>query len=236
MMPAATAPAGAFLGPGETEFVACPSGALWWPDERTLIVSDLHLEKGSSYARSRQFLPPYDTVATLNRLAEAIARHAPRRVVALGDSFHDAGGPARLDAQARATLAALMAGREWIWISGNHDPALPPALGGTMADEIALAGIRLCHEPHTDETGAEIAGHLHPVACVRARGRIAGRVIRRRCFASGGNRLVMPAFGALAGGLSVLAPAFSAVVPPALLTAHVIGRDRVFTLPASALA
>src|SRR5438128_12436748 len=103
-------------------FVADFSGALFWEERSLLVVSDLHLEKGSSFATRGVLLPPYDTVATLGRLAAAIARHDPRMVIALGDSFHDRDAYGRLSAPDRDTIAALQARRDWIWISGNHDP------------------------------------------------------------------------------------------------------------------
>ena len=158
------------------------AGALVWEEHRLLVVSDLHLEKGSSYAARGVLLPPYDTLATLSRLAAVIARHDPRVVIALGDSFHDRTAHERLSPDDRDTLSALQAGRDWIWISGNHDPALPRDLGGTVADEVAIGPITFRHEP----TGArgEIAGHLHPKARVAAR----GRAMERRCFASDGLR------------------------------------------------
>lgn len=264
---AAVAATGGVIRLGATECFATLSGALWWPAQNTLVVADLHLEKGSSLARSRQFLPPYDTAETLGRLGRIIAALHPARVVALGDSFHDGGGPARLDAAARAHLAALMAGREWLWIAGNHDPDLPASfrhadaggtatdetaadrtgsggaairnpeirdagIGGTVAAEAEIGGIVLRHEPSPAAGGpCEIAGHLHPVARVPAR----DRIIRRRCFAAGRRRLVLPAFGALAGGLDVRDPAFAAVLPQADFTAHILGRERIYSLPATAL-
>ena len=161
------------------------------------MVSDLHLEKGSSFAARGVLLPPYDTVATLGRLAAVIARHDPRMVIALGDSFHDRDAHDRLSATDRDAIAALQSRRDWIWISGNHDPALPPDLGGVVASEVAIGRIVFRHEP----TGAagEIAGHLHPKARVSTR----GRSMERRCFACDGERAVMPAFGAYTGGLSI---------------------------------
>src|ERR1700676_1327441 len=102
--------------------LADPSGALYWPEQGLLAVADLHLEKGSSYAARGQLLPPYDTAATLARLARLIAHYAPRCVVALGDNFHDGGGPARLSDEDRDNLRDLQRGRDWIWIAGNHDP------------------------------------------------------------------------------------------------------------------
>src|SRR5215208_5061498 len=105
-----------------TELLADPSGALYWPDEGALIVADLHLEKGSALAKRGMLLPPYDTAATLARLARLIARWTPRLVIALGDSFHDADGHARMAASDRVALAALQRSRDWLWIAGNHDP------------------------------------------------------------------------------------------------------------------
>lgn len=200
------------------------SGALLLPDEGTLLVADLHLEKGSSFARRGQFLPPYDTRATLANLAEVIARLAPRRVVALGDSFHDTDGPDRLPADDAAALRALQMGRDWIWITGNHDTTLPPELGGEVVADLSIAGLTLCHEPRAGSSGW-IAGHLHPVGKVAMR----GRAVRRRCFVGDGTRLVMPAFGAYAGGLNVCDAAFKPLFPEGF-TAHLLGDSRIFTI------
>ncbi len=203
------------------------SGALFWEEQRLLVVSDLHLEKGSSFALRGVLLPPYDTVATLGRLAAVVARHDPRMVIALGDSFHDRDAHARLSDADRDTLTALQAGRDWIWISGNHDPALPSNLGGMVASEVAIGRIAFRHEP----TGAfgEIAGHLHPKARVPTR----GRTMERRCFASDGERAVMPAFGAYAGGLSIRDAAFSKIFQSLGFTAHVLGDNRLHSIAAS---
>ena len=208
-------------------FAADLSGALYWEEQRLLVVSDLHLEKGSSYAGRGVLLPPYDTIATLGRLAAAISRHDPRIVIALGDSFHDRTAHGRLTVDNREAVAALQTGRDWIWISGNHDPALPRDLGGTVADDVAIGPITFRHEP----TGAhgEIAGHLHPKARVTAR----GRSMERRCFASDGMRAVMPAFGAYAGGLSIRDAAFAKIFPKNGFVAHLLGDRRVHAIAAS---
>ena len=209
------------------DLVADLSGALFWEEERLLVVSDLHLEKGSSFAARGVLLPPYDTVATLGRLAAVIARHHPRAVIALGDSFHDRDAHERLSATDREAIAALQAQRDWIWISGNHDPALPSDLGGVVASEVAIGKIVLRHEP----TGAigEIAGHLHPKARVATR----GRSMERRCFASDGERAVMPAFGAYTGGLSIRDAAFAKLFKTPGLMAHVLGDHRLHAIAAS---
>ena len=208
-------------------FVADFSGALFWEAQSLLVVSDLHLEKGSSFASRGVLLPPYDTVATLSRLAAVIARHDPRQVIALGDSFHDRDAHARLSEPDREALAALQLRRNWIWISGNHDPALPSDLGGVIATEVAIGPIAFRHEP----TGAagEIAGHLHPKARVPTR----GRSIERRCFASDGERAVMPAFGAYTGGLSIRDAAFTRIFGSPGFMAHVLGDNRVHAFVAS---
>ncbi|MFC7396111.1 ligase-associated DNA damage response endonuclease PdeM [Chelatococcus sp. GCM10030263] len=209
---------------------ADPRGALHLLEERMLVIADLHLEKGSSYARRGVFLPPYDTHATLDRLDRLVADYAPRVVVALGDSFHDGGGGGRLLDADRERLAALQRGRQWIWIAGNHDPDPPEGVGGDVMDELALDGIAFRHIPTVSHSGGiEIAGHLHPVAKVAGR----GGVVRRRCFALNESRCVLPAFGAYAGGLNVRDAAFSPLFPEGL-TAHVLGR-RLFAIAAPLL-
>ncbi|CAH1659309.1 MAG: ligase-associated DNA damage response endonuclease PdeM [Chelatococcus sp.] len=212
---------------GQHTATADPSGALLLREERMLVVADLHLEKGSSYARRRIFLPPYDTRATLERLAAVIDSHAPRIVVALGDSFHDDGGGGRLDAGDRERLAALQRGRQWIWITGNHDPSPPVGVGGDVVTEMSAGGMALRHIPGSApdcRAAFELAGHLHPVAKVASR----GQVVRRRCFALGPGRCVLPAFGAYAGGLNVRDEVFAPLFPKGM-TAHVLGR-RTFAI------
>lgn len=208
------------------DMIADLSGALFWEEERLLVVSDLHLEKGSSFAARGVLLPPYDTAATLTRLGAAIMRHNPRTVIALGDSFHDRDAHERLSAPDGENLRALQMHRDWIWISGNHDPSLPREIGGTVCDEAAIGPLVFRHEP----TGArgEIAGHLHPKARVAAR----GRSVERRCFASDGERAVMPAFGSYTGGLNIRDVAFAAIFQTLTFTAHVLGDRRVHSIAA----
>lgn len=209
------------------DLVADLSGALFWERQSLLVVSDLHLEKGSSFAARGVLLPPYDTAATLGRLAAVVARHDPKVVIALGDSFHDRNAHGRLSAPDRDAIAALQTKRDWIWISGNHDPALPSTLGGVVADEVAIGPIAFRHEP----TGApgEIAGHLHPKARVSTR----GRSMERRCFACDGIRAVMPAFGAFAGGLNIRDAAFAKIFQTLGFMAHVLGDARLHAIAAS---
>lgn len=181
------------------------SGALWIEADQMLVVADLHLEKGSAYAVRGQMLPPYDTRETLRRLTAEIVATRPAAVVLLGDTFHDRASEERLaadDAEQLRTLAGLT---RLIWVIGNHDADGPQALPGEVADELSVAGLHLRHEPQAGPQPGEVAGHLHPCAKVTAsRG-----TVRRRCFVTDGERLVVPAFGAYAGGLSIRDPAFS---------------------------
>lgn len=206
-----------------------PSGALVLPDRRLLVVADLHLEKGSSFARRGAMLPPYDTGATLAALAATIGRYDPAHVVALGDSFHDRHGPARMGEAERAALTRLAAGRDWTWILGNHDPVLPADLGGVFAGEVTVGRLVFRHHP-TASSPREVAGHLHPVAKVV----LHGRGVRARAFLTDGERCVLPAFGAYAGGLNACDRAFAPLFPRGF-TAHVIGRSRMFAIPRGGL-
>jgi DNA ligase-associated metallophosphoesterase len=201
-------------------------GALFFPRLGMLVVADLHLEKGSAYARRGQLLPPYDTAATLASLAAVIADHAPSMVVSLGDSFHDCGGPRRLPALFRSTLLSLMAGRDWFWVAGNHDPQVPEGLPGTFVDELAVGPLILRHAPGPGPSRGEIAGHLHPCARIVHR----GRSVRRRCFATDGERLVMPAFGAYAGSMNILDRAYAGLFRKEALMAYMVGLERVFAI------
>jgi DNA ligase-associated metallophosphoesterase len=210
---------------------AFPEGALWWADTRMLVVADLHLEKGSSFARRGQLIPPYDTGETLGGLARLIARLQPQAVVALGDSFHDDEAASRLTVTHRVMLKGLQIGREWIWISGNHDPSAPQDVGGEAMNELAVGKLVFRHEPRPGQTPGEVAGHLHPSARVYGR----GRSVRRRCFASDGYRLILPAFGAYTGGLDVLDRAFEGLFAPDSFRAFMLGDDQVYPVGPRAL-
>jgi uncharacterized protein len=209
--------------------VADPAGALYWPDEKMLAVADLHLEKGSAFAARGVLLPPYDTATTLNRLARLVDRYAPSLVIALGDSFHDGGGPARMDEMSRVALKALQRGRDWVWIAGNHDPAPAENIGGRFADMLGLGPLTFRHEPSVVVTEGEIAGHLHPLARIARR----GRAVSRRCFAGDGRRLIMPAFGAYAGGLNVRDRAIVSLFGALSFTAYMLGERRLYAVPAA---
>jgi uncharacterized protein len=219
------------LGQGDivvagVSLLADPDGALYWPEQGLLAVADLHLEKGSSFAARGMLLPPYDTAASLARLGRLIAHYAPRCVLALGDSFHDGGGPARLAGNDRGNLLSLQRGRDWIWITGNHDPEPASGIGGMFLETVATDGLTFRHQP-TGSAG-EICGHLHPVARVAHR----GRTVSRRCFAADATRMVMPAFGAFTGGLNIRDAAFADLFGTLKFTVHMLGEDRLYAFAA----
>jgi DNA ligase-associated metallophosphoesterase len=192
----------------------------------TLIFSDLHFEKGSSYAVRRQFLPPYDTRATLERMMRAVMRHRPARVIALGDSFHDAGAAERLGHEERAVLETMAGMTQFVWIAGNHDPHPPTWLGGEVADTLRMGGLVFRHEPLAAFELGEVAGHLHPCASVAKW----GRRVRRRCFVSDGLRLILPSFGAYTGGLDVGEEAIATLFSGPF-HAYMLGTTRVYAIP-----
>lgn len=187
-----------------------PMGALYWAARETLIVSDLHFEKGSSYAARGLMLPPYDTRATLKRLAALKRKYDPAFVISLGDAFHDPHAEARMDEDDAAALEGLMRGCEWLWILGNHDPEPPARFAARTEIEATMGALTFRHEPVDGAAPGEIAGHLHPCARVSSE----GRLLRRRCFAAGSDkhsndRLIMPAIGAYTGGLNILDEAYA---------------------------
>ena len=192
-----------FLFAGET-LHPLPCGALFWPARSALLVADLHLEKGSSFARQGWLLPPHDSLDTLQKLADAVRTTGASQIIALGDSFHDAGGPGRLPPAAHDLLAGLIHVTDWLWIVGNHDGASGAELGGRALPELQLGGITFRHEAERHRAGAEISGHYHPKVLVQLR---TGRRISRRCIALTSDRLVLPAYGAYAGGLFLDDPA-----------------------------
>ena len=214
------------------ELAVCDrSGALFFQALGLLVVSDLHLEKGSAFARRGAMVPPYDTAATLSKLAATICTFRPSTVVSLGDSFHDGRGAERMPDIFRDELLAMMTGRDWFWVAGNHDPKPPAGLPGQTVRELAVGGIVLRHEPTGAACDGEIAGHLHPGARIVRR----GRSVRRPCFATDGRRLVMPAFGAYTGALNVRDRAFSRLFDWGLFRALMLGRSRVYPIAGSML-
>ena len=199
------------------------AGALIWPSVGLLAVSDLHLEKGSSYARQGQLLPPWDTHATLDRLSALLRRYKPRFVIALGDSFHDADGWSRLPEGEVARLRAMTEAHRFIWVQGNHDPIPPRGIGGEW---LAAFSIRRLEFRHQATLGAEreISGHHHPKATIPAR----GGSVTRPCFVADGRRVMLPAFGAYTGGLDVRDSAIARLFPRGGRV-FLLGRERLFS-------
>ncbi len=211
------------LNPPYQYLVADRTGALVWPNEQLLIVADLHLEKGSFFARRGAALPPYDSRASIERLEETLRRWAPKRVISLGDAFHDPAGCARLSKTDRQSIRRLTSIYDWIWILGNHDPDPPRDLGGTSAEAVDLQGMTFRHIPSDEGADGEVAGHLHPKASVLAR----GRRVSRPCFVSDDRRILLPAFGCYTGGLDILNTAVASLFPHDY-RAYLLGGNRVY--------
>jgi DNA ligase-associated metallophosphoesterase len=208
---------------GGERLVALPAGALFWPARRLLAVADLHLEKGSSYAvNARKLLPRHDSRQTLDVLSLLIDDLRPLTVVCLGDSFHDRDAGDRLPDAERATLDRLTGLSRFVWIAGNHDPVPPPSGWGDVAEEICDGPLVFRHEARFGPAMGEVSGHFHPVAALT----VQGRGLRRRCFLTDGERLILPAFGAYAGGLNALDPAIAQLFPRDY-DALLLGRDAV---------
>jgi DNA ligase-associated metallophosphoesterase len=206
-----------------------PGGFVAWPAERLLAVADLHLEKGSALAARGRLLPPYDTRETLDRLGAALRRWKPARLVLLGDSFHDPGGPGRLTPGDAELLARLVAGIELVWVLGNHDPVAPPGLPGIAVEAFRHGRLSFRHiaEPGA---AAELSGHYHPRASLPTR---AGGVTRP-CFLFDSRKLLLPAFGAYTGGLDIADPAIAGLFPRGG-RAFLLGAERLFSFPAGPL-
>ena len=202
-----------------------PAGALVWPEVGLLAVSDLHLEKGSSFARRGMLLPPWDTRATIDRMLLLLRRWQPRVVVALGDSFHDREGAARLPPGELARLAEMTARTRFVWVLGNHDPAPQPGLGGEWVEDYRAGPFLFRHQARAGAE-SELSGHFHPKAAIPAR----GCAVSRPCFVADARRIVLPAFGAYSGGLDVRDPAIARLFPRGG-RAFLLGRERLFSFP-----
>jgi DNA ligase-associated metallophosphoesterase len=211
------------------DFFATPEGALHWPAEGALLVADLHLEKASWFARLGQFLPPYDSMATLQALEQEIERTAISRLYCLGDSFHDRLGCDRLPASARDLLGAMTARLDWVWIVGNHDVGFIDHCGGRIEEECQVGGIILRHEADEGDQRPEMSGHFHP----KFRLSLRGRSVSRRCFVASANKLILPAYGAFTGGLDAGHPEILKKVGPGA-AALVPSTDRLLRFPIAA--
>lgn len=240
MVPVSFAPGSIAAGPSAAlafafageELRLAGQRALFWPRESALIVADLHLEKASSFARHGQMLPPYDSRATLERLAEAIRLTGARRVFCLGDNFHDAGGEARLDPHDAGMLAALTRATDWVWIIGNHDEKdvdrAPASAWGLTVPEIAVGAFILRHHARAGELRPELSGHFHPKLSVP----VGGKRVVRPCTLASETRLILPAFGAFTGGLHAADPAIvTAMQPSRAIDAVIAAGDRLVRFP-----
>jgi len=211
------------------DFFATPEGALHWPSEQALLVADLHLEKASWFAKAGQFLPPYDSIATLHALEREVERTAARRLYCLGDSFHDRFGCDRLPVAARELLASMTSRLDWVWIVGNHDVGFIDHCGGRIEEECEVGGIVLRHEAERDDSRPEMSGHFHP----KLRMNLRGRHVSRRCFVASATKLILPAYGAFTGGLDAGHPEILKKVGPGA-SALVPSSDRLLRFPIAA--
>lgn len=212
-------------------FAIAGEAALFWPARQALLVSDLHLEKASSYAsRSGQMLPPYDSMATLHDLTVLIDAHDARAVYCLGDNFHDDEGEARLSGAGSELLRSLTSRTEWIWITGNHDREVSGRWGGTAHDELTVGPLVLRHEAEADCATPEISGHFHPKYRFNHR----GRHVSRRCFVMSESKIIMPAFGALTGGMDAAHEAIFKACGDNALTALVPTEGKFARFPLAA--
>ena len=228
MVPVSFAP---FELAGE-EFALTRSGALYWPRENALLVADLHLEKGSWYARHGALLPPYDSRETLERLADAVKATGARRVITLGDNFHDDAGTQRLDAYAAGMLESLTRALDWVWITGNHDAGQNRAFGAQLAEELELAGIVLRHEAKPGESRPELSGHFHPKMRMKVRQRHIARACGVISRSTNAERMILPAFGAYTGGMDADAPEILAALSPAReIDAVMAAKSRLVRFP-----
>ncbi|MDH7973960.1 ligase-associated DNA damage response endonuclease PdeM [Sphingomonas sp. AR_OL41] len=208
---------------------ALPEGALYWPARRALLVADLHFEKASWFARFGQMLPPYDSIVTLTALGALVATTEAQEIWCLGDSFHDSAGCDRLPPRAQQLLRDLTATRRWTWITGNHDSGMVDRCGGEVVEEAVVDGIVLRHEAEAQEERPELSGHFHP----KLRLRVRGRSISRRCFVATPTKLILPAFGALTGGLDAGHPEIVRAVGAAA-EALIPVEDRLLRFPVAA--
>ena len=214
-----------------SEFVAAGEAALFWPKHKALLVADLHLEKASSFAAAGQMLPPYDSRATLSDLGGLVTRFGAQAVWCLGDNFHDDGGEGRLELAAAEVLRGMTAALDWCWVVGNHDPGIGSKWGGAVFDEVVVDGIVLRHEADPRDSQPEMSGHFHP----KLRQQLRGRMVSRRCFVRSKTKLILPAFGALTGGLDADHDAIAKACGRQQLEALIPAAGRVLCFPLGAL-
>ncbi|MEP3421611.1 MAG: ligase-associated DNA damage response endonuclease PdeM [Erythrobacter sp.] len=212
------------------------SWTLYWPNERALLVADLHLEKGSWYAQHGQMLPPYDSRETLERVANAVKATGARRLITLGDNFHDEAGTRRLDDCATDMLETLTRSIDWVWITGNHDEEIVDknggAFGAQVMPELDIGGIILRHEAKPGETRAEMSGHYHPKMRVTVRDRHIARPCAVVARSASTERMILPAFGTYTGGMDANAPEIvNALLPAERIDAVLPAKAKMVTFP-----
>jgi DNA ligase-associated metallophosphoesterase len=203
------------------------SGALFAPDLGALLVADLHLEQGAALARRGIAVPPYDTGLTLSALEAVIAETVPKTLYFLGDSFHDATGHSLLDEATIIRIRRMAQAMQTVWISGNHDPGPKDNLPGQHVAEARIGPVTLRHEPSARLATPEIAGHLHPGAGITQR----GHLVRGKCFVSDARRIILPAFGAYTGAMSVRAPAFEGLLEKERASVILLARESMYRFP-----
>ena len=203
------------------------SGALIWPEKSTVVVSDLHLAKGTSYANKGIFLPPYDSIETLSVLNSVLTHYSPNRVICLGDSFHDDAAAKRLRSEEKNIIRQFTRSYDWVWITGNHDPAPTTTLGGTIVSHIGISNLIFRHITIGEGAVGEISGHFHP----KARFKIKGKTLSTRCFIlDDTNKVILPAFGTYTGGLDISHPTIQALFSANYMVL-LLGQRKVFTFP-----
>jgi DNA ligase-associated metallophosphoesterase len=217
---------------GGQDFALAGEAALFWPAQRALLVADLHLEKASSYALGGQFLPPYDSRATLEELTALTQKFDIEAIYCLGDNFHDSDGETRLEGVAADMLFQLARNYDWRWIVGNHDPGIGARWGGCVHEEVEVAGIMLRHEAQLAFAGPEMSGHFHP----KFRQQVRGRMVSRRCFVRSASKLILPAFGSLTGGLDAEDPAICRALGDTQTQALVYAGGRALCFPLARIA
>ena len=204
-------------------FVLDAGLGLYWPAKKTLIVSDLHLEKATYLTQFGSPLAPYDTLDTLNRLEVLVKKYQPKALILLGDSFHDRQALQRLEDTARHQLNAICASVETChMVEGNHDLGLMTNSALTFRDAIEQDGIVFRHEPEASSL-PQVIGHFHP----KLRTSLHGHRLTGKVFAVTQSLLIMPAFGTFTGGLDITDNAFTALSGDEPFATYIVYRDTV---------
>ena len=184
------------------EFKINNDGILFWLEKKIAIVSDLHLEKGSSFASSGQFVPPFDSEETLNKLINFLKIHEVKIIILLGDTFHDRGALNRMSSKVKSIFDSLVENYEIIFVLGNHENKMKSAFI-KFYERYIVDDIHFLHEAVLEKK-YQISGHFHPVASLK----INSKQITEKCLIHSENHIIMPAFGEFTGGLNINNPVF----------------------------